>query len=463
MNKKDFLALALKNLWCRKSRTILTVFSVVIGITSIVVMLSLGFGLNRSFEQSMDSLINMNSIRVYDGRGEKGYSSNSSSIKNELTDKTVSEIQKIPHVSAVAPMKNILGSIKTNRKGEELTAQLYMVDFSAMNPEKETLAFGHIPGNQDQGVVLFTPGVRAQKWKKQGGDMFPEEIENFDFQERRYTLQIGDTGGIFDTENVFGAEKNYEKIPVQLAGKLEKSQLFGNPWEAYALVGIRDGKKYLEMSQKIQDKLQAQQDASTKVTDSVSKKKPSKLVYDYLLVIVDKVQNVEEVTHQLEGMDLQPQSNLESVQFLRKQATQIQLLLGGIGSIALFVAAIGITNTMLMSIQERKKEIGVMKVIGARVKDIRQMFLAEAMTIGVIGGVIGMLTSYGLSSLLNKVAVNMSTSYTDSSQAVSISYIPLWLPLAAILFAAAIGIIAGYLPARGATKLSAIDAIRMNS
>ena len=81
----------------------------------------------------------------------------------------------------------------------------------------------------------------------------------------------------------------------------------------------------------------------------------------------------------------------------------IQGILGGIGAISLLVAALGITNTMIMSIYERTKEIGIMKVIGANLEDIRKMFLLEAGMIGFIGGVAGIIISYILSLLMNTV------------------------------------------------------------
>ena len=79
---------------------------------------------------------------------------------------------------------------------------------------------------------------------------------------------------------------------------------------------------------------------------------------------------------------------------MQEQSRNIQLVLGGIGAVSLFVAAIGIANTMMMSIYERTKEIGIIKVLGCALQNIREMFLMEAGFIGFLGGVIGVVLSY---------------------------------------------------------------------
>ena len=113
-----------------------------------------------------------------------------------------------------------------------------------------------------------------------------------------------------------------------------------------------------------------------------------------------------------------------------------------------------------MSIQERTKEIGVMKVIGAQIKYIRRMFLFEAMSISIIGGIIGVIISFGSSILINNFYQNNFQEFTPPGAFKGISYLPIWLPVLALVFSAFIGLVSGYLPAKKATKLSAIEAIR---
>ena len=124
---------------------------------------------------------------------------------------------------------------------------------------------------------------------------------------------------------------------------------------------------------------------------------------------------------------------------------------------SLFVAAIGIANTMMMSIYERTKEIGVMKVLGCDMGAIRNMFLIESGFIGLMGGVTGVAISYGISMALNRL-LRIGESLTG--MAGDISRIPLWLVAMAVVFAVLVGMVAGFFPAMRAMKLSPLAAIR---
>ena len=129
--------------------------------------------------------------------------------------------------------------------------------------------------------------------------------------------------------------------------------------------------------------------------------------------------------------------------------------LGGIGAVSLFVAAIGIANTMMMSIYERTKEIGVMKVLGCDLSAIRNMFLTEAGFIGLIGGAVGLILSFCISGVINFLTNSM---YMEGSY--GLSYIPPYLVLLALVFAVVIGMLAGLFPALRAMRLSPLAAIR---
>ena len=120
------------------------------------------------------------------------------------------------------------------------------------------------------------------------------------------------------------------------------------------------------------------------------------------------------------------------------------------------MAAIGIANTMMMSIYERTKEIGVMKVIGCGLKNIRQMFLLEAAFIGLAGGIIGNILSFIISAVINTLLASSGAMGISGN----ISYIPVWLLLTSIGFAVLVGTAAGYFPAGRAMRLSPLAAIR---
>ena len=164
---------------------------------------------------------------------------------------------------------------------------------------------------------------------------------------------------------------------------------------------------------------------------------------------------MKDVQKSIQNLGLNASSNAEWIEQMQEQSRNIQLVLGGIGAVSLFVAAIGIANTMMMSIYERTKEIGIIKVLGCALQNIREMFLMEAGFIGFLGGVIGVALSYIISFIINFVASRQGGDYYSS-----ISYIPPWLVLLAVGFAILVGMAAGFFPAVRAMKLSPLAAIR---
>ncbi|MBO6015131.1 MAG: FtsX-like permease family protein, partial [Lachnospiraceae bacterium] len=182
--------------------------------------------------------------------------------------------------------------------------------------------------------------------------------------------------------------------------------------------------------------------------------KPYKeLFYNSIYVNVDEMDNVKEVQSAITEMGYQAESNMEWVESNQRQYGYVQAVLGGIGAVSMLVAAISIANTMMMSIYERTKEIGVMKVLGCDIRNIQAMFLMEAGMIGLIGGIAGLGLSYGISTIINIVVKSLGTD-------MQLSYIPIWLAGLSIIFAVLVGVGAGFFPSRRAMNLSPLAAIR---
>ena len=179
-------------------------------------------------------------------------------------------------------------------------------------------------------------------------------------------------------------------------------------------------------------------------------------IYNSAQVYVDDVDNVTKVQKELADMGFQVQSQIDWLESSKQQSDMVQAVLGGIGAVSLFVAAIGIANTMMMSIYERTKEIGVMKVLGCDMGNIRNMFLIESGFIGFMGGIVGILLSYGISVVINRF-VNLEEMNGLTG---NLSRIPPWLSVAAVVFAIFVGMAAGFMPAMRAMKLSPLAAIR---
>ena len=181
----------------------------------------------------------------------------------------------------------------------------------------------------------------------------------------------------------------------------------------------------------------------------------SKFVYSSAKVQADDMEQVEQLSGAIRSMGYNVETNADYIDSMKKQFAMVQAVLGGIGAVSLLVAAIGIANTMMMSIYERTKEIGVMKVIGCGLKNIRQLFLMEAAFIGLAGGIIGNLLSLTMSVVINTFVSGGSMGISGN-----LSFVPVWLVLISTVFAVLVGTAAGYFPARRAMALSPLEAIR---
>ena len=187
-------------------------------------------------------------------------------------------------------------------------------------------------------------------------------------------------------------------------------------------------------------------------------------MYSQAYVFVDDMSHVSEVQKKIATLGYQADSNMEWLEQSKQFTGMVQAVLGGIGAVSLLVAAIGIINTMMMSIYERTREIGVMKVLGCDMTNIRDLFLVESGFIGLMGGLIGTVFSLLISLLINFLVANGGSEqlsvFYQGAEGAAISYIPIWLALFAIVFAIFIGAAAGYLPAKRAMRLSPLAAMR---
>jgi predicted lysophospholipase L1 biosynthesis ABC-type transport system permease subunit len=172
----------------------------------------------------------------------------------------------------------------------------------------------------------------------------------------------------------------------------------------------------------------------------------------------DSVYRVKEVLDEWGFPNSMPAQQLES---MRNIANSLQTFLAGVGAVALLVSALGITNTMVTAIYERTKEIGVMKVIGATLGDIRKLFLMEAALLGFVGGLAGVAMSLAVSYFINTSGVRfLPESLHEFANQTTVSLVTLELCAIAVLFSTVMGIVAGFVPANRAMKLSVLTAIR---
>jgi putative ABC transport system permease protein len=185
--------------------------------------------------------------------------------------------------------------------------------------------------------------------------------------------------------------------------------------------------------------------------------------YSSLTVMVDDPDNVLTVADEITNLGFQTQTAQSFLENVNSLFTVLQLVFGGVGAITLLVAAIGIANTMTMSILERTKEIGLLKALGATNSDILSLFIGEAAGIGLLGGLGGTTLGLVLGSVINAFSVPYLQEQASSSGATTISsavYIPFYLPVFAIVFSTIIGSVSGLYPALKAQSMPPVIALK---
>lgn len=193
------------------------------------------------------------------------------------------------------------------------------------------------------------------------------------------------------------------------------------------------------------------------------------LGYNRIKIKVDSMDSVAEVDEAIKALGYETYSFEEIRKPMQEQARKSQLIFGSLGAISLLVAAFGIANTMIMSVYERTKEIGVMKVLGCPVNNIKTLFLMEAGGIGLMGGIVGALLSYLVSYIMNNISSLgdigniINGGYMPQMDGAAISIIPPWLLALGLIFSLLIGLISGIIPAHRAVKISALSAIKQEN
>lgn len=501
MRISDILGMSLSNLWKRKMRTVLTVLGVVIGTASIVVMLSLGLGLKEAMVAQVGSASGLTEILV---ESDAMYGGSDSLL---LDDSTVDKFMNMEFVENVEPqiyyfmpfqIGNYEGYMELIGVSQEYLSKIELGEGTYPNQGGN---MSIIVGNQ---MVMGLMDMSTGEWV----DFESEEIPNVDFMntpmivglesEESYELdEMDEDTGYVDEVNDFSVEEDFSLDGVEDTDSHDDTEnddsgdfsedysddYYEDDFEVYSyftsetkrmnmnVCGITAGDvdTYTEFSyycyadiDALKDFLKKNYSVNTVIPGQPTDKegKPYRdLKYSQLVVKVDEADNVETVLEEIQSMGYMASASKEWLEEIEKEFMIIEAVLGGIGAVAMLVAAISIANTMTMSIYERTKEIGIMKVLGCGLSNIRSMFLTEAAFIGFIGGIIGLLLSYFISFLLNQflAPVFMADMYGVD---MNISAIPLWLGLVAIAFSTIVGMVAGFFPAQRATRLSPLAAIR---
>ncbi len=503
MKLSDLFRFSMDNLRRRKGRTVLTVIGVVVGVCAIVVMVSLGIAVNQATDAMLQGWGDLTKIEVMKYGAQQG--------TPDLDDKMVEQFRTLPNVVASTPMYQsgqVYGEMVGGRNDRYIADWVQMIgmDAAAIQPMGYTLLTGgydistHL--GKDKIPVLVGEQVifnfRDAK-KRQGApnsQKYPQYDENY--MNIINTPQYDENGVLLNPDEFFfdimntkltyrmvvgydetsGEPKyrNFELVPVGM--------LFGGMTDYMISNGVIMSIENMKMLEAEYNKLTGSSSGGGGgvmisyggMGMGGSENTVTVNGYDTVYVKVDNVNNMPEVEKEIKTIGYQIYSMSQVREQMQGQVAQTQMMLGGLAAVSLFVAALNIMNTMTMSIYERTKEIGVMKVLGCRLGNIRQLFLIESGAIGLIGGLVGVVVSFLLSLLLNNLTMLLAmlgisgnidiaaffglSGLSDMMPGMQLSVIPMWLVVLALAFATVVGLLSGIAPANRAVKISSLEAIR---
>lgn len=430
MRFPDLLRTAFLNLWRRKLRAFLTVLGMVIGTSSIVVMVSLGVGMKQSIVDSYASMGSLTNITVNNYRYTEDSDGYYTYEEVTLDKKAVDAIKKIPGVQAAMPQITTWGMVVSGKYATDVS--IMAIDMDEAEVFGIELSEGEYAGNKISGgkIPIVLSSYFYDNFYDPNASRWSPAVDrdgNSKITSRSRLKLTFDYSNVYDDYYVEPDQTRGRMYTLQPTGQLSEN---GNDFSWYCLIDID-----------VLEKLAKENG------DYISYNKKN---YSQVLVKCESADDVLAVKEQIEAMGFSADCIQEWLEQSEEQIKQVQYLLGAIGGVSLLVAAIGIMNTMMMSIYERTKEIGIIKVLGCRMANIAGLFLTEAAYIGFFGGALGLGVSYGLSIVLN--------SFLASSGLTSL--IPAYLAIGALAFSVLVALISGLYPAMRAMKLSPLAAIR---
>jgi len=493
MSFLDILQLAFRNLRQSKLRALLTTMGVVVGVAVIVTMVSFGLGLQQNMLARFGALDLFNEITVFGrsltnlatagfdrqtGRTNEGGERRGPRLKPDknptriLDDAAISEISKIPGVAYVQPtislyvytranghvrfetaagasVPNVSSRFKTFLAGgmisspdaaEAVVTDAFTEDFGFEKPEDavgQTLEF------------LAPPANSAEKNKNP-----PEPVEEGPANFFGIPLDEQDSSEASKVDLV--ARK------FRIVGVLDL-HLKEGPGQG-GMVGLLPGAAiYVPVSSARQWSLEHRgpmsQVALALARQSGSLNEAQAEGYDAAVIRVNDPVALTEVRKRLTDLGFGSFSIVDQLEQIKTVFLIIDSALGLLGGISLLVASFGIANTMIMSILERTREIGIMKAIGAEDREIKLIFFFEAAVIGGLGGVIGVLAGWGMTGLANRLAYRFVLKPQGASF-IDFFSLPPWLSASAIAFALIVSILAALYPAARAARIDPVRALR---
>lgn len=425
MQFKDQISFVGQHIKKNKMRVFMTVLAATMGTAFLIVLASVGFGLHETIRGEVLSNRLVTQIEVF---------------SSEMDEEKVVELKKRDHVKAVVFRQN-LGAEQQSSIGDFTgNSQLVVTDFTEEKKANFELQEGRLPEKVNEVVVgsNFADSLMNQQDENEDGEFTTYDGKLIGEQ---FNYQIGDDEG----------EMIEDKMMLTIVGIGKKP---AKDWEQdqkiYADASIIPELEkiyYAHVDKPVDDHTDAQQ-----------------LFYGNVNVYADKLENVKAISTALKDDGYSVYSISEELDQLDVFFLALKAGLVFVGTIAILIASIGIFNTMTMAVTERTREIGVMKAIGADPKLIQRLFLMESAWIGIVGTVLAVVISYGVSIVSNYVLPIIVTAALGEEDfgdmTVTFSVIPWQLVVIASTISIGVAMISGWRPARKATKIDVINALR---
>ena len=467
MKTYDLSELALRNLRESSLRNSLTTIGISVGVASLVAMLSLGIGLQKLATRHLAKSGLFDTVVVTSRRDLRGFnredqrSTASAAESRTLDEPARQEIESLPDVLEAYPDIRFITELRYQDK-PHLTMVSGIPDSARSND-----AFTGIPGSffssETAPEVILQKSFALELLGKTPPPGHEDDIPVGDLAKpllgqeltMRYAQRVSAPESAENTPAKSGASDESESdAAYSVISREQKLKIVGiSDLDPDSMRGAARARVFLPL--KLAQELRVMQPSDVRDSMRGFSKQPS---YSTVSVRVKNPKNVEAVEQAIKKLGFNTFSILDATRSLRQFFAVLDLFLGIFGSLALAVASIGIVNTLVMAILERRREIGIMKAIGASDSDVKKLFFAEAGAMGLLGGVVGVMLGWAIGHV-----INLGTNIYLKRQALppeTFWSVPWWLVGAAIVFAFIVSLVSGLYPAARAARLDPVQALR---
>jgi putative ABC transport system permease protein len=447
MKPRDLTDLALRNLREAILRNSLTTLGVAVGVASFVAILSLGVGLQqlaskRLAQSGLFDTIFVTPKNNFRGVGRPQREAESDKPPRPLDEAARQELEKLPHVLEVYPQVRFYTEVRFNDK-PFATVVAGMPDSSRNSGAFDGMQgsfFSSTAANEAILQIEFAKDLSPDPATLLGQDLTLRYAER-----QAIPAAAGEASRDGDSGGGFSVVPKELKLKIVGIVATEPAAGYGGAGNARLLIPLETAST-----------LRAAQ--VNDLRDIVRGTTAARVVYPALSVRAKSPSQVEELEGSIKTLGFNAFSLLDASNSLRTFFKVFDLLLSIFGSLALAVATLGIVNTLVMAILERRREIGILKALGAADSDVQQLFFVEAGVMGLLGGILGV----GFGWVLGR-AITFGTNVYLKQQnlnPIELSSVPWWLVILALVFAVVVSLLAGLYPAARAARLNPVDALR---